>query len=439
MNPFPVIVADIRQNKIGISLVVLLIALAVGLGIAISAQERALRLGSNRAADPFDLLLGAPGSKTQLLMSTVYLQAAPIPLIDGRILCELQNNKHVQYAAPIGFGDSYKGYPVVGTVAAMADLAGQRPLSAGKLFSRVNEAVIGIDVNLKRGDTFFPVHGQVEENAAENDEHHEHTAIKYKVVGRMQRWGSPWDKAILVPIEAVWFIHGLGSGHRTVDAEPTAAQQIQAVGSPDNSRQHADHSTPPRLASIPVGPPWDPTVIPGVPAIALGIDKAATAYRLRSLYNKKQQTMAFFPAEVLLQMYALLGDAGTVLSLLALTTQVLVLGSVLLAVFASLVQKRKQFGVLRALGASGLYVFTVIWGYVVLLVSSGAVLGILIGRFSAWILSIYVGRETGLILPVAVTGKEILMALTLIGLSFLIAIIPAVAVYRDRVSSLLRL
>ena len=42
-NPFPFVLADLRRSRGGVLAVVLLVALAVGLGVAVSAQERALR------------------------------------------------------------------------------------------------------------------------------------------------------------------------------------------------------------------------------------------------------------------------------------------------------------------------------------------------------------------------------------------------------------
>ena len=427
MNPVPVIFADIRQNRLGVSLVVLLIAVAVGMGIGISSQERALRLASNRAADPFDLIIGAPGSKTQLLLSTVYLQAAAVPLIDGRLLCDLQENPHVQYAAPIGFGDFHQGYTIIGTARSITDLAGKRPLLEGSPFSHTNEAVIGRDVKMEMGTKFYASHGHAEEEHLIGGEKQEHHALQYTVTGRMQRWGNPWDKAILVPIEAVWFLHGLGFGH--------SEQGLSSLSAPSHTPQHSTS----QLAQVPIGPPWDPDIIPGIPAVVLGIDKPSVAYKLRSHYNRGKKTMAFFPAEVLLQLNTLLGDAGSVLALLALSTQVLVVSSVLLAVFASLTQKKRQLGVLRALGASRSYVFTVIWGYVVSLVSSGAILGIGVGWIAARILAFYLEGKSGLSLTVSVTKEEIYMAATLVGASMFLALIPAVAIYRERVSALLRM
>ena len=33
------------------------------------------------------------------------------------------------------------------------------------------------------------------------------------IVGRMRPTGTPWDRAIVVPIEYNWSVHGLGTGH----------------------------------------------------------------------------------------------------------------------------------------------------------------------------------------------------------------------------------
>ena len=87
-NPFPVIRADLRRNQLLAWVTVLLVALSVASGIAVISQERALRQGSARAADDFDVLVGAPGSGTQLVLSTVYLQSQAIPLLDGDVLLQ---------------------------------------------------------------------------------------------------------------------------------------------------------------------------------------------------------------------------------------------------------------------------------------------------------------------------------------------------------------
>ena len=51
--------------------------------------------------------------------------------------------------------------------------------------------------------------------------HNEHGHFRYKAVGRLPETGTPWDNAILIPIESVWAVHdalpdaghGLPLGH----------------------------------------------------------------------------------------------------------------------------------------------------------------------------------------------------------------------------------
>ena len=89
LNPFPIVMTLFRRNRATVLLFICLVMLAIALGVAISAQERALRQGSARAADRFDLIIGAPGSQTELLMNIVYLQPSAIELLKPEILARM--------------------------------------------------------------------------------------------------------------------------------------------------------------------------------------------------------------------------------------------------------------------------------------------------------------------------------------------------------------
>ena len=159
INPFPIVLADMRRSLVGVIAVICLIAVAVALGVAVSAQERALRQGSTRAAAPFDLLIGAAGSPTQLVLSTIYLQPASINLIDGEILRKLTETKGVKYAAPMGFGDSYRGYPLVGTTAEFVTQGGTVEPVEGRVFKSMWEFVAVRTSSLKLTTSSAPPTG----------------------------------------------------------------------------------------------------------------------------------------------------------------------------------------------------------------------------------------------------------------------------------------
>jgi putative ABC transport system permease protein len=407
MNPLPVMIAEFRRSRAGCIAVVLLIALAVALGVAVSAQERALRQGSARAADAFDLLVGAPGSQTQLVLTTVYLQPAAVPLLSGLILQKLAAEPGVEFAAPIGFGDRWKSYAIVGSTATFVTNAGRRAPVEGRVFTAMYEAVIGADVTAALGQHITPSHGQPGTARAlddSDDGHDEHKGIEYTVVGRLPPQGTPWDRAIIVPIEAVWDVHGMSTGH--------------SIGDPR------------------IGPPWESEPA-GVPAIVVKPKTVMDAYRLRALY-RGEGTLAVFPAEILVELYRTLGDARDLLAAISIATEVLVVAAVLLAVSALLALRARQLAILRALGASRSYVFLVVWGYVGTLIVAGGAAGLMLGYGGAVAMAGVLEARTGLHLTVELGLPELSMVAGLIAAGLLLALLPAIGSYRRPVVDALK-
>ena len=417
MNPWPLVLADLRRNRIGALAVVLLVALAVALGVAVSAQDRALRQGSARAADKFSLVIGAPGSETQLVLSAVYLQAAAIGLVPPEILAELGQERAVKLASPIGFGDSWRGHPVVGVTPQFVTHLADGALPQGRAFGQLDEVVLGIDVPLAIGAAFHPTHGMI----AIEGEHDEHE-FGYQAVGRLPRLGNPWDRAILAPIEAVWWVHSLPIGHAVDEA------RLHPLGD----------DAAPDWSAIPIGPPWDPEELTGVPAIVVEPASFAAAYALRQQYRSRDGTNAVFPAEVLVRLYGLLGDVRDLLAMISILTQVLVIGAVLLAVLASLAQRRRLIAVLRALGASRSFVFATVWLSVAVMLTVGSLLGLALGYGAAFALAQVFAAETAVALPVALSLKELELVLAIVVIGLGLATIPAALVYRGSVAEGLR-
>lgn len=431
MIPFRFVLADLRRLWAGSLVIVLLIGLATALGIAVGIQERALRLGSARAADRFDLVVGAAGSETQLVLSSVFLQAAPLTLLPGATLKKLGEDPRVAWAAPVGFGDSYQGYPIVGTINAFLDDNGRKPLAEGRPFTKKSDAIIGALVELKAGDIIKPVHGLA------GAEEHTHDEIAYTVTGRMAATGTPWDRAILVPIEAVWDIHGLGHAHAEGEEEHDHADHDH--DGHDHAHDDHDHDhdgKPDHAPEDHLGTPWGDD-IPGVPAIIVKPKSIANAYQLRQEY-RTETTLGVFPAEVLTRLYATLGDARLALTFIAIGTQALVGAAVVLVSVVHLSQRRRQIGALRALGAPRTAIFGVVWIELLLLIGLGVLLGLGLGLVAAKIAASYFTQASGIVLPVTLEASDIGFAAMLMGVAAVIAIIPAWLAYRQPAAAALR-
>lgn len=402
-NPFPMVRADLRRNHLLVWVTVLLVAVSVATGIAVISQERALRQGSARAADDFDVLVGAPGSTTQLVLTSVYLRPQAIPLLDGELLAKASTAAGVKYAAPIAFGDNWQGHSIVGTIAAFAGRGGTLAPLQGRIFEKRGEAVVGAGVALAIGASFSPAHG-LQHAQGDEEEHADpaHSAVHYTVVGRLPARHNIWDTAILVPVEDVWRVHGLSLGHDAAEAAH-------------------------------IGPPWNPKYLPGVPAIAIKPDSVASAYRLRGQF-RTPRSVALFPAEVLNDLYLTLGNVRDLMSLLVITTQVLVVAAVLMALLVGFLARKRQFAVLRAMGASRLYVFSVVWIEVAVLITAGAAIGVLLGWASSVALSYWMQSQVGFDMPVRLGAAEGALVAALILAGAVIATLPAWLVFRRSIA-----
>lgn len=150
----------------------------------------------------------------------------------------------------------------------MNHLAG--PLAEGRLFETSGEAVAGAFVAVDVGASFTPAHG---EGQAEEDEDEgeggAHDGFAYTVTGRMAATGSPWDRAIPVPVEGVWQLHGLSNGHPFGDTR--------------------------------IGPPFVAGLMPGTPAVLVHATELWGNYALKSRFTRPD-LIAFFPGTVLAQM-----------------------------------------------------------------------------------------------------------------------------------------
>jgi putative ABC transport system permease protein len=216
----------------------------------------------------------------------------------------------------------------------------------------------------------------------------------------MRRTGAPWDRAIVATLESVWRVHALPTGH-----------------DPNGARADA------------IGPPFDSEFLPGVPALVIKPESFAAAYGLRNQY-RTERTMAFFPAEVLVQLYALMGDARLIMSTLTGITRILVAAGILAGIIALMKLFARQFAVLRALGAPRLYILMLIWGYVASLIVSGALLGLALGVLAAQLLSGYFSAQTGIAMSAWIGERELWTVGLFLLAGLVLALIPAFALYR---------
>jgi putative ABC transport system permease protein len=318
------------------------------------------------------------------------------------VTARLLNDSGARFVSPLAFGDNVKGAAVVGVTGALVQHLSDG-LAEGRAFASRSEAVVGAASPLRVGDTFRPSHGahgagrHAGGDAADGDEHAPGHDVVLTVVGRMKPTGSPWDRAIALPVERVWEMHGLPTGH------PPGSDRI--------------------------GPPFDPASTPGVPAAVVHPDKVATAYRLRQAYTTNE-SMAFFPAEALVQLYSVVGDVRQLMSVLAVVTQALVLLAIVAAVFILVRLLMPQYVTLRAMGAPRRYVFAAAWGFTAILVTAGIAAGLAGGYALSFGIGVWMSERTGIALSPSLGAAEALVGLAVLATGLVLALLPAAGLYR---------
>lgn len=159
---------SLRQHLLSTLVTACSIALAGGLLMAVwvlKDQSRAFT-GVNAR---FDAVLGARGSKLQLVLNTLFhLEESPgnIPFSD---FTQIRSNGAVQVAIPIALGDNFQGYRIVGTTTNLFTEVEHAPgrrfdLASGRVFDAgLREAVVGSyaaeRLGLRPGARFRPYHG----------------------------------------------------------------------------------------------------------------------------------------------------------------------------------------------------------------------------------------------------------------------------------------
>lgn len=396
MTIWMIVFKSLRQHALSTAVTAFCVALAGGLLMSvwsIQEQSEATFTGANAG---FDAVLGARGSKLQLVLNAIFnLEASPGNLAWSDFL-DIQRNPDVELAVPIAVGDNYHGFRLVGTT---LDLFEKSEYAPGKQYAlqpggdwfdpKRKEAVVGDFVarkmNLRVGDAFHPFHGLI------FDEKNQHSDT-YVVVGVLKPSNTPADQVIWIPLEGLQKM----SGH-----DPTLATEISAV------------------------------------LVKLKADSALAGFQMDLMYNRQGNRLTFaWPiGAVMAELFDKIGWFNRVLTLVSYLVAIVAAASILASIYNSMNERRREIAILRALGARRTTVFTCI----LLEAASISILGMLAGfAFYGIIFTIVAGiirAQTGVVLDPLKFNLVMLWApASLIALGALAGVVPAIKAYRTDVA-----
>lgn len=403
---------SLRQHRLSTAVTVVSVALAVGLATSVFTLADQTRRAFTGGPIGFDAVLGARGSPLQLVLNTVFhLETSP-GNIPWSLYRQIESTPGVELAVPYALGDNHQGFRIVGTTPELfTDFEYQegrkfqvRP--GGRLFDEAyREAVVGSfaaqRTGLRVGSKFNPSHGLFYEPGTEHAE-------EYVVVGVLEPTNSPSDRVIWIPIEGIFRM----SGHvlRGADATGYAARAGEAI--PDEHKE--------------------------VSAVMLTFDTPRTGIMLDGLVNRqgKVATLAWPIPGVIAQFFDKLGWVVQILELVAYLVVVVAAASILAAIHNTMNERRREFAILRALGARR----SIVFGVIVLESTTIAALGSLVG-YGVYVGILLVARalvreQTGVVLDLAYYHPALwAVPAGMVGLGALSGVLPALKAYATDVAT----
>ena len=388
-------------------LVSVLTITGIALGVALVCAVLALRSESERAlsrdAGLYDLVAGGKGSPLQLVLASVYHLDSPPGNLPYAEYGKLKRDSRVLWVAPVGLGDNYSGYRIVGTEAQFFDLPdrnGERffQFAQGKVFEDRFDVVLGSQVaastDLELGSTFFGTHGLVEVPGAEV-----HRDFPYRVSGILAPTGTAQDRAIFGTLASVWEIH---------ETEDRLHSAIQGSALLEGSQG--------REAS----------------AILIRLKTPGLRLWMADEIRKETDGIAAVPInEILRFQRSIIGPVQRALLIVAGAVVVVSCLTVLVTLHQAAERRRRDIAILRSLGAIRSEVASLVFAEGLLLTGAGILLGLLLGH-GGLALSVGPFRDsTGLVLnPWQIPVAE-LIALGGMALCGAVAsLFPAISCYR---------
>jgi len=162
-------------------------------------------------ADSTPLIIGARGSRMDLVMSALYFSNDSPTLLAAEAIGHVMDSGLAD-AIPLHVRFKTRHAPIVGTTLDYFDFR-RLAIRDGRPLGMLGECVVGSALaekyNLKPGDHLVSAPQDLFDMAGVYP-------LRMSVVGILEKNGSPDDEVVFVDIQTAWVIEGLGHGHQDV-------------------------------------------------------------------------------------------------------------------------------------------------------------------------------------------------------------------------------
>ncbi len=394
---------SLRNRAVISGLTLLSIALSVALLVGIEHIRRGVRESFTGTIKGTDLIVGARGGTTQVLLSTVFGMSTPTGSLSWATYERWRTHPAVRWTIPYALGDAHQGHRVIGTTAEFFTRYRFRDRSitfaAGGPPDTDREVAIGAEVAERLGYTLGSevvlAHGVAAVSFAE------HTAHPFTVSGIIDRTFTPIDRALYVTLDGLTAMHA---------AEEGAGGLMMGPPTP-----HIDGPAP-------------------ITAFLVGTRNRFETLQLQREMNedRTEPLTAIIPGVALGQLWQTIGSAEVGLRVVAALTLVVGLIGMCVALFASLESRRREMAILRAVGAGPRTIVALLVLESGVLATLAAGLGVALVYGGILVARGAVEAHVGIALTMQTLGSTEWLSLGLIVVAgTLVGLLPAWRAYRN--------
>jgi putative ABC transport system permease protein len=373
MSDFTIITRSLTTRMFSTVTTVLTVAVAVALMLMLLSMRHAGEQAFERGAGNIHILVSADDSALVSVLNNVFYAGVPRRALTWQKYEEIARSFPWAYAIPTQLGDSYRGFPVMATVREFFpphDGEGRNWLAfepiqdqpwqlvEGRFFERSWEVVLGADVaqatGLRLGERIHLTHGIDRSRQArflrgddDSASPHVHYEYDYEVVGILERTGSPHDRTLFTNLESTWIIHA---------PDPFAVTDVTEL----NREITGIFLRVPTREGRQVG--------------------AALQQQFNRLRADPSITIAS-PSDEVRKLFNIVSNIDQIFLAMAFLVMISSGIAIMLALYNSMEQRRRQIAVLRVLGCGRWRIF----GFVVTESATLGLLGALVGIMLSWV------------------------------------------------------
>ena len=385
-------------RKSGLLIMVLSTAISVAILLGVFKIRDDTKTSFSNAISGVDLVVGAKGSPTELILYSVFHIGRATNTIAASYEKILMSMKPVAWVVPVQLGDSFRGYPVVGTSVEFftrikaqgrhLELSEGKALTDPTLFEVVLGHNVTMNTKLKLGEQIAITHG------SGTGPKQDHSNSPFRIVGVLKPNGTPIDNAVFISTNAFDALHDIEEGG------------IQfAKLNPDSQ----------------------------VSAFYVGLKDRGSVFSVRRQIDALPNAglMGVMPGVALDDLWSTMEVAENALLIISLGVLITTILGITATLLVSLENRRRELAIFRAIGAKPYQLLRLVLFEALFISIIGIALGWLLLQMVILFSADYFRTSWGVVTTIGLpSANDLLSLLLLVIVVVLCACIPAIKAYR---------